>query len=64
MKAIESEREELGDVGLLGDGGKREEAADRRRLLRRILGFHCSELPDALISRTEELIRVPITSEG
>ena len=42
MEAIESEGEELRDVGLLGGRGEREEAChrQRRRLVCSILGLH------------------------
>lgn len=40
VEAIEGEGEDLGDVGLLGDGGQREEAGHRRRVLCGIFGLH------------------------
>ena len=44
MEVIEGEGEELGDVGLLRGGAEREEASDCRRVLRRIVELHDSEL--------------------
>ncbi|KAM1183617.1 hypothetical protein COP2_001932 [Malus domestica] len=40
VKAIEGEREELGDVGLLGGGGQREEACHHGGVVGSISGLH------------------------